>query len=194
MYFLLTRKCRIAPCSPHLPLPQWALHLATAAQRIELKVASKRGVANAVLVFVLCWECVCECVCIFYARLRFCMQINQRRPVTCRIWALAEASARVRRGGRFGDGRNRRLAAVRKNISHTICHTRYILCPVAAKGWQTVTSKVWEKRVYATKECLKWAIMKWTYWCNNVNSQLQSRASSNRAFPTRLFVFVFILK
>lgn len=129
--------------------------------------------------------CVRVCVCIFYARLRFCMQINQRRPVTCRIWALAEASARVRRGGRFGDGRNWRLAAVRKNISHTICHTRYILCPVAAKGWQTVTSNVWEKRVYATKECLKWAIMKWIYWCNNVNSQLQSRAFSNRAFPTR---------
>lgn len=44
-------------------LPQRALHLATAANPIELKVASKRGVANAVsrvvLVFVLCWVCVC---------------------------------------------------------------------------------------------------------------------------------------
>lgn len=65
------------------------------------------------------------CVCIFYARLRFCMQINQRRPVTCRIWALAEASARVRRGGRFGDGRNWRLKAgcsAQKHISHYLSH------------------------------------------------------------------------
>lgn len=60
--------------------------------QLELKVASKRGVANAVsrVIFVVCARvcvnvCMGVCVCIFYARLRFRMQINQRRPVTCRI-------------------------------------------------------------------------------------------------------------
>lgn len=132
MYFLLTRKCRIPPCNPHLAVPPFPSPTMGAsfgncreAHRTESGVKKGRCECS-----FSCCSCFCTllsvCVCIFYARLRFCMQINQRRPVTCRIWALAEALARQRRGaGALGDGRNWRLKAgcsAQKHISHYLSH------------------------------------------------------------------------
>lgn len=80
--------------------------------------------------------CFCECVCVYFLCMSALSYAN--KSATPRHMShLAEASVRGGGGGfEMGVTASWRLAAVRKNISHTICHTRYNLCPVVAKGWQ----------------------------------------------------------
>lgn len=146
MYFLLTHKCRIPRYDPYLasyhpstPLPQWALHLAT---RTESGVKKGRCECSFSCYFCCVCESVCECVygcvCVYFLCTSALSYAN--KSATPRHMSHLSVGRGVGQGAR-GPSRGRfemgvtegwRLAAVRKNISHTICHTRYILCAL----WQ----------------------------------------------------------